>query len=99
MTQWEYMFVQIALARGYQTNVYRVFAINNEQVPSWDRGKIWQDFFHEKGAEGWEFMMFDETFLTDAVIGGKLAIFKRAKESPAEVQVRRIGTSPFTTQP
>lgn len=75
--KWEYKFVQFALSRGFKINIYRPIAINDEKLDNWERGPSWQDYFEEQGAAGWEFVTFDEVFLTDTVAGGKLAIFKR----------------------
>ncbi len=98
--QWDYLFVQIALSRGFQTSVYRPFAVNGEKLDRWDRGPDWQEYFQTLGLEGWEFITFDEVFLNDPVIGGKLAIFKRRRPAPEEEpRLKRIGTGQLGYSP
>jgi hypothetical protein len=88
--QWDYLFVQVAPARGFKTNVWRICAINGERQQNWERGREWQEFFQEAGSKGWEFVTFDDHFLTDPVVGGKLAIFKRARAK--EPSLKRVTT-------
>jgi hypothetical protein len=92
--QWEYLFVQIAHARGFKVNVWRPYAVDGERLQNWERGPEWQEFFKEVGQQGWEFVTFDDHFLTDPIVGGKLGIFKRRR--PAEPQLKRV-TSEMTS--
>lgn len=89
-TRWEYLFVQVSPARGFTTTTWRAFAINNEPLPNWERGPEWQDYFQQLGQQGWELVTFEEHFLTNPVVGGKLAVFKRPQCEQPLRQIRRI---------
>lgn len=89
--QWEYLFVQVSAARGFTSTTWRAFAVNNNPLPNWERGPEWQDFFQQLGEQGWELVSFEEHFLTNPVVGGKLAIFKRQRVPESQEQtIRRI---------
>ncbi|GAB4573213.1 MAG: hypothetical protein Kow0077_14950 [Anaerolineae bacterium] len=89
--KWEYLFVQVSPARGFTTMTWRAFAVNNEPLPNWQRGPEWMEYFQKLGEEGWELVTLDDHFLTNPVVGGKLAIFKREKViQPQEGPIRRI---------
>lgn len=90
-TKWEYLFVQVSPARGFTSTTWRAFAINDEPVANWERGPEWQDFFQQLGQRGWELVAFEEHFLTNPVVGGKLAVFKRPECASQQIrQIRRI---------
>lgn len=86
--QWDYLFVQVSPARGFTTTAWRPFAVNGTPLPNWERGLEWQDYFHQLGNEGWEFVTFNDHFLTNPVVGGQLAIFKRRRKE--ENKLKRL---------
>ena len=92
--RWEYLFVHIGLARGFTDVAWRPYSANGQRLDHWERGVGWQDYFQEVGSQGWEFVTFDDHFLKDTSIGGKLAIFKRAVPT---LQPTTRGTAPFIT--
>lgn len=94
--RWEYLFVHLGHARGFKDTSWRPFKVNNEKLPRWEAGPDWKDYFQQLGAEGWEFVTFDEQFIADPVIGGKLAIFKRFTP---HAEVKRVGTNEQQQQP
>ncbi len=83
---WEYLFVHIGLASGFRAPTWRPYAINGEELPQWEKGPLWQDYFHQLGQEGWEFVAFDETLVDNKVVGGKLAIFKRKASEATDLK-------------
>jgi hypothetical protein len=85
---WKYLFVQIGHARGFKANIWRPYAVNGEPLANWEKGPDWQTYFQKLGDEGWEFVTFDDHFLTDPVIGGKIAIFKRPRHK--EPRLKRV---------
>ncbi|GEM_PF-1626337 len=104
-THWEYLFVHVGHARGFHESTWRPYKVNGKELPKWEKGPHWQDYFHELGNQGWEFITFEETFIEDTLIGGKLAIFKRRRET--EPPVRRLSQEtqelprkpPFISEP
>ena len=93
--RWEYLFVHIGHSRGFHEVSWRPYMINGEKLPQWQKGPRWQDFFHQMGKEGWEFVTFDSDFLDYPVAGGKLAIFKRQKKVYPDQQKSKGRTAPF----
>ncbi|MBN2472541.1 MAG: hypothetical protein JXN59_17580 [Anaerolineae bacterium] len=96
--QWEYLFIQVSAARGFTSTTWRVFAVNNNPLPNWERGPEWQDHFQQLGEQGWELVSFEEHFLTNPVVGGKLAIFKRQRGAESQ-PIRRIQPQQSTSTP
>ncbi|MBN1964370.1 MAG: hypothetical protein JW910_06975 [Anaerolineae bacterium] len=84
MQQWEYLFVHIAPASGYNEVVYRPYKTSEERLPRWKAGPTWMEYFKQLGNQGWEFVAWEADFVDEPAIGGKLAIFKRPRESARE---------------
>lgn len=95
--QWDYLFVQVCPARTFTTTSWRAFAVNDEPLPNWERGMEWQEYFQQLGNQGWELVTFEEHFLTNPVLGGKLAIFKRRR--PRELKLKRLATDETSQTP
>ena len=55
--------------------------VNDEPLPRWKSGPIWTAYFHQLGDQGWEFVEWEKDFIDEPAIGGKIAIFKRPRES------------------
>lgn len=86
--RWEYLFVHIGHASGFREVTWRPFKVNRKPLPAWEKGPHWQDYFQELGTQGWEFVTFEDSFIDDKIVGGKVAIFKR--RIVREPEVRRI---------
>lgn len=103
MDRWEYLFVHIAPAGGFNEIAYRPYKTHEKRLPNWKSGPTWMEYFTKLGQEGWEFVTFETELIDEPAIGGKIAVFKRCqpdKPAPAppapssqQPQVRRIAPS------
>ncbi len=91
--KWEYLFVHIARASGYQGGSWRPYQLNEQVLPNWEKGPLWHAYFQELGEQGWELVTFDEGLVDNKMVGGKVAIFKRCRGGRRESQHQ----SPFIT--
>lgn len=87
--QWEYLFVHVGLARGFSEATWKPYSINDRPLSQWERGPTWQEYFQSLGDQGWEFVTFEDRFLSNPVIGGKIAVFKRLRSAVPIKQLKR----------
>ena len=92
----------VGLARGFSEATWKPYSINDRPLDQSDRGPTWQEYFHSLGDQGWEFVTFEDRFLSNPVIGGKIAVFKREREAVPIKQLKRetvtelAALAPFT---